>query len=115
MKLEKAIEILERHQLWMTGEYDDYYYEPKLLHNAIDIVISQLSKKPKLKSNNEISSIIKEIRTGKSITQVWVAKKLGMGQPEYSKLENGHRKKFDVEMLNKLCEIFEVSMNQFTI
>lgn len=115
MRLEKAIEVLERHQLWLTGEYDDYYHEPKLLNQAINIVVAELSKKPKLKGNSEISSIIKDIRTGKNITQVWIAKQLGIGQPEYSKLENGKRKKFDVETLNKICEVLEVSMNEFTI
>lgn len=67
----------------------------------------------KLKSAKEISEKIKDIRMSKNITQVWVAEQLGIRQPEYSKLENGHRKKFDVGVLNKICDVFEVSINDF--
>lgn len=113
MRLEKAIEILERHQLWRTGEYDDYYYEPQTLTMAIERVLSEVKKTIKLKAPSEIASQIKEIRIGKNYTQSWVAQQIGVTQGEYSKIENTKRKKFSIETLNKISEILEVPINQF--
>lgn len=113
MKLEKAIEVLEKNQLWRTGEYDDYYYEPQMLYKAIDKVLHEVKKSLKLKDPSEIASQIKEIRIGRNYTQAWVAEQMGVTQGEYSKIENVKRKKFSIETLNKISEILEVPINQF--
>lgn len=113
MKLEKAIEILEQNQAWRSGEYDDYYYEPETLYKAIDIVLAQVKKSIKLKTKKEIAMQIRNIRMANNFTQVYVANQIGISQPEYSKLENAHRKKPNLEVLGKLCQLFEVPMTEF--
>jgi DNA-binding Xre family transcriptional regulator len=113
MKLEKAIEILEKNQLWRTGEYDDYYYEPEAFHKAIDKVLYEMKKTLKLKNPSEIANQIKEIRLGRNYTQAWVAEQMGVTQGEYSKIENVKRKKFSIDTLNRISEILEVSVNDF--
>lgn len=112
MKLEKAIEILENYQMWRTGEYD-YYQDSQSVHTAIDKVLSEVKRNIKLKDTNDIASQIKEIRVSKNYTQAFVAQQMGVTQGEYSKIENVKRKKFSVQMLNKLSEILEVPINQF--
>ena len=113
MKLEKAIEILEKNQLWRIGEYDDYYYEPQTLYKAIDVVLREVKKSLKLKDPSEIANQIKEIRLARNYTQAWVAEQMGVTQGEYSKIENVKRKKFSIQTLNRLSDILEVPINQF--
>jgi DNA-binding XRE family transcriptional regulator len=113
MKLEKAIEILEQNQAWRSGRYNDYHYEPETLYKAIDVVLAQVKKNMRLKTNKEIAMDIKRIRMAHNFTQVYVASQIGISQPEYSKLENAYRKKPNLEVLAKLCDVFEVTMNDF--
>lgn len=113
MKLEKAIEILEQNQAWRSGGYNDYHYEPETLYKAIDVVLAQVKKNMRLKTNKEIAMDIKRIRMAHNFTQVYVASQIGISQPEYSKLENAYRKKPNLEVLAKLCDVFEVTMNDF--
>ena len=113
MKLEKAIEILEKNQLWRIGEYDDYYYEPQTFYKAIDVVLREVKKSLKLKDPSEIANQIKEIRLNRNYTQAWVAEQMGVSQGEYSKIENVKRKKFSIQTLNRLSDILEVPINQF--
>lgn len=44
MDLKKAIEILDYHQEWRQGKRDDMIYEPKVLTQALDIVLSEVKK-----------------------------------------------------------------------
>ena len=112
MKLEKAIEILENHKRWRTGEYD-YYQDSESVHKAIEVILAQVKKNIRLKTNKEIAMDIKRIRMAHNFTQVYVASQIGISQPEYSKLENAYRKKPNLELLSKLCDVFEVTMNDF--
>jgi DNA-binding XRE family transcriptional regulator len=113
MKLEIAIEVLEQNQAWRLGGYNDYHYEPETLYKAIDVVLAQVKKSIKLKSKKEIAMRIRNIRMVNNFTQVYVATQIGISQPEYSKLENAHRKKPNLEVLGKLCQLFEVPMTEF--
>jgi DNA-binding XRE family transcriptional regulator len=113
MKLEIAIEILEQNKSWRSGEYNDYYYDPDIFYKAIDVVLAQVKKSIKLKTKKEIAMQIRSIRMANNFTQVYVANQIGISQPEYSKLENAHRKKPNLEVLNKLCQLFDVPMTEF--
>jgi len=114
MKLEKAIEILEQHVMgWRNQPKNDYYYVPENIYNAMEVVLAQVKKNMRLKTNKEIAMDIKRIRMAHNFTQVYVASQIGISQPEYSKLENAYRKKPNLEVLAKLCDVFEVTMNDF--
>jgi DNA-binding XRE family transcriptional regulator len=113
MKLEIAIEILEQNKSWRSGEYNDYYYDPDIFYKAIDVLIAQVKKSIKLKTKKEIAMQIRSIRIANNFTQVYVANQIGISQPEYSKLENAHRKKPNLEVLSKLCQLFDVPMTEF--
>ena len=55
MKLKKAIEILEYHQEWRLGKHDDMIHKPNTLTKALDIVITEVKKKPLNKSDGVAS------------------------------------------------------------
>ena len=44
MELKTAIEILEYHQEWRLGKRNDMIHEPKMLTQALDVVISEVKK-----------------------------------------------------------------------
>jgi len=44
MELKTAIEILKYHQEWRLGKRDDMIHEPKVLTEALDIVLSAAEK-----------------------------------------------------------------------
>lgn len=113
MKLEKAIEILEQNQAWRSGKHNEYFYDPDTLHEAIDVVLAKVKKNIRLKAKKDIAMEIRRIRIERNFTQVYVAKQIGISQPEYSKIENAYRKKSNLELLDKLCQLFEVPMNEF--
>jgi DNA-binding XRE family transcriptional regulator len=114
MKLETAIEILENHVMgWRNQPKNDYYYVPENIYNAMEVVLAQVKKSIKLKTKKEIAMQIRNIRMANNFTQVYVANQIGISQPEYSKLENAHRKKPNLEVLGKLCQLFEVPMTEF--
>lgn len=60
---------------------------------------------------NNAYSKIKELRIKKGLTQVQVAKKLGLKQNNYSNLEKG-KSRLTVERLTLLAEILEVSVQE---
>jgi transcriptional regulator with XRE-family HTH domain len=53
---------------------------------------------------------IRELRILHDLKQEYVAGRLGMSQPEYSRLENGHRHA-RIEDLRKLSAIYDVSLS----
>ena len=44
MELKTAIEILEYHQEWRLGKREDMIHEPKMLTEALDIVLNEVKK-----------------------------------------------------------------------
>ena len=52
---------------------------------------------------------IKAARLAKSMTQVQIAKELGISQQAYAQMENGTRPDMRISTLRKLCVILEVS------
>jgi hypothetical protein len=44
MELKTAVEILEYHQEWRLGERDDMIHEPKVLTEALDVIIKEVKK-----------------------------------------------------------------------
>jgi hypothetical protein len=42
MDLKKAIEILEYHQEWRLGKYDEMKYTPKELTKSINVVLNKV-------------------------------------------------------------------------
>lgn len=44
MKLKTAVEILETHQKWRLGEIEDMPYEPKVVTQALHILLSESKK-----------------------------------------------------------------------
>ena len=44
MELKTAVEILEYHQKWRLGKRDDMIYEPKVLTEALDVIIKEVKK-----------------------------------------------------------------------
>ena len=44
MELKTAIEILEYHQEWRLGKREDMIHEPKMLTQALDVVINEVKK-----------------------------------------------------------------------
>ncbi len=59
------------------------------------------------------SQKIKELRWENGHKQSVVANALSISQPEYSKLENGKRKKLDIEVIKKLCEFYKIDIQEF--
>jgi hypothetical protein len=51
MELTKAIEILEYHQEWRLGKREDMIHEPKVLTEALDIVLEQVKTFTKMGKN----------------------------------------------------------------
>lgn len=60
----------------------------------------------------EMLKLMKERRQGACVTQVTMAKRLGMTQSAISKVERGERR-FDVIELRKWCKIIDVSFVGF--
>jgi transcriptional regulator with XRE-family HTH domain len=56
---------------------------------------------------------IKNLRMSASYNQWYVAKELNISQPEYSKLENGKRKKISVEIVKKLSDLYNIDIDVF--
>ena len=44
MELKTAIEILVYHQEWRLGKRDDMIHEPKVLTEALDVIIKEVKK-----------------------------------------------------------------------
>jgi transcriptional regulator with XRE-family HTH domain len=59
-----------------------------------------------------VSDRLKKIRLEKSISQDFLAKKLGFTQKAYSKIENNETK-LNVEVLQRISEILEVPVETF--
>ncbi len=47
MDLKTAIEILEYHQEWRLGKRDEMIHEPRVLTQALDIILSEVKSKIK--------------------------------------------------------------------
>jgi transcriptional regulator with XRE-family HTH domain len=56
---------------------------------------------------------IKNLRLNANLNQWYVAKELNISQPEYSKLENGKRKKISVELVKKLSDLYNIDIDVF--
>lgn len=57
MELKTAIEILEYYQEWRLGKRDDMIHEPKVLTEALDVVLEAVKSKLTIKINkNDITS-----------------------------------------------------------
>jgi len=59
MELQKAIEILEYHQEWRLGKRQEMIHEPKVLTEALDVVLKEVkhpkSQKTELDDRKRIS------------------------------------------------------------
>lgn len=47
MELQKAIEILEYHQEWRLGKRQEMIHKPKVLTEALDVVLKEVKHHPK--------------------------------------------------------------------
>jgi transcriptional regulator with XRE-family HTH domain len=56
---------------------------------------------------------IKNLRINGNYKQANLAKLLNISQPEYSKLENGKRKKISVELVKKLSDFYNIDIDEF--
>jgi DNA-binding XRE family transcriptional regulator len=57
--------------------------------------------------------LIKSLRTSANYNQWYVAKHLNVTQPEYSKIENGKRKKISIELIKKIIELYKIETDVF--
>ena len=57
--------------------------------------------------------IIKSLRLKGNYQQWYIAEELKISQPEYSKLENGKRKKISVELVKKLSDFYNIDIDEF--
>ncbi|MEG2516691.1 MAG: helix-turn-helix transcriptional regulator [Acidaminococcaceae bacterium] len=56
---------------------------------------------------------LKEIRESKGYTQNFVAKKLGMNQNTYSRLENGiYKKNMTISLGAKISDLFDIPLSK---
>lgn len=60
-----------------------------------------------------IADKIKQLRLDSNYKQTHVADVLKIKQPEYSKLENGKRKKITVELVKKLSDFYNIDIDVF--
>ncbi len=56
---------------------------------------------------------IKRLRLEANYNQWSVAKAVKISQPEYSKIENGKRKRLSIELVKKLSDFYKVDINEF--
>ena len=77
--------------------------------SALDIDVVKLMT-PRNQSNNNI----KELRTAKGLTQVELAKILGIAQSTYSAYESGANE-FSEEMLQRIADALEISVDDIVI
>ncbi len=61
-----------------------------------------------------VGANIKRYREAKGLTAGELAKKLGMSQPNLTKIEHGEPKKVDYILLGKIADILEVSKSDIT-
>lgn len=57
--------------------------------------------------------LIKNLRLNANYNQWYVAKHLNVTQPEYSKIENGKRKKIGIELIKKIIELYKIDIDVF--
>jgi hypothetical protein len=50
MEIQRAINILEYHQEWRLGKRDKMIHEPKILTEALDIVLAEVKRNVELKN-----------------------------------------------------------------
>lgn len=55
---------------------------------------------------------IKDLRKSRGLTQVEMAKRLGITQSGYQQIESGNSDSMRVETLKKFCEVFGVSADE---
>ena len=56
---------------------------------------------------------IRKLRVLGGFKQTEIAEALKISQPEYSKLENGKRKKVSVELVKKLSDFYNIDVDVF--
>ena len=56
---------------------------------------------------------IRKLRVLGGFKQIEIAEALKISQPEYSKLENGKRKKVSVELVKKLSDFYNIEVDVF--
>jgi|LakMenE18May11ns_1017448.scaffolds.fasta_scaffold9194724_2 transcriptional regulator with XRE-family HTH domain len=56
---------------------------------------------------------IRKLRVLGGFKQTQLAEALKITQPEYSKIENGKRKKISVELVKKLSEFYNIDIDVF--
>ncbi len=66
----------------------------------------------KFKEFSTIADLVKNTRYQKNYSQDYVAKKLGITQKAYSKIENNETK-LNVDTLSRIAEILEVDISSF--
>ena len=71
-----------------------------------------MSKTTYTQANNIFRELLKETRIAKNLTQVEVAKSLGLPQSYVSKYESGERRLDFVETV-LVCEVLEMSIEDF--
>lgn len=62
--------------------------------------------------SNNFGEILKNIRKENGLTQAKIGEMLGVLHHEISDIENGRRKRIDLDFVCKICNIFNISANQ---
>ena len=62
--------------------------------------------------SNNFGEILKNIRKENGLTQAKIGEMLGVLHHEISHIENGRRKRIDLDFVCKICNIFNISANQ---
>lgn len=65
----------------------------------------------KFKSRRYLAANIKFLRSQRFMNQKQLGDRLGVTQTTISEWENGNREPNSIWMLNKICELFEVSLD----
>ena len=60
MELQTAIEIIEYHQQWRLGNYDDMIHTPRALTEALDIVLREAKRSPAMKDKIELGEYLRD-------------------------------------------------------
>ncbi len=59
-----------------------------------------------------IGQMVRRFRQFRDYTRYYMADMLGIHLNTYTKLENGHFKKLDLELINSVAELLEVSVDR---
>lgn len=98
----------------------DTYKEPEMVNHLIRQPIIELTGKSsadlkfytEVRSHNDLIAAVKKKRKELKIEQIELAQLIGIGQAQYSRLENGGSL-FNIEQLVKICARLNIGISIF--